>query len=392
MTKNAKKRPFIEPYWYIIGGLLLVVTILFITHLVTGNTPNRAIFTIPIVNLEVYWYGICIVGGIALGSYVVSKLAEERAMRLFLSDVPLKVRKRPLSSLKLSREITKKLQKLKIITVGDFLLQWGYNPKYLGLDKDELEKVEEKLTAVKEIDPIWITDASWRVWNPEHTWNGVMWGLVFGMIGARLYHILTPSPSMGITVAEYLSDPARMLDFRNGGLGIYGGIAGGLLGISIYTRRHKIPFLGWADLAVIGVALGQGFGRWGNFFNQELYGKPSTLPWAITIEHPLPAFAEYSTFHPAFLYESLWNFLAFAILYTLNKRYFRRLLTGDLLALYLILYAIGRTLLETTRLDSNMVAIGSMELNMAMATLLSITLAIVMAIWRIIAHRRRKTV
>jgi len=388
MSLRSKKRPSIEPYWYLIGGLLLIVFILFITHLVTGDTPNRAILTIPILNFDVYWYGIAIVGGIALGSYVVSKLAEERAMRLFLKDVPLKVRKRPLSTLKLPRETVKKLGKRKISTVGDLLLQWGYNPSYLGLDADELEKVEERLTTAKEISPDWLTDASWRIWNPDHTWNGVMWGVIFGMIGARLYHILTPSPSMGITALEYLSDPARMIDFRNGGLGIYGGIAGGLLGIGIYTRRQRIPFLGWADLAVIGVALGQVFGRWGNFFNQELYGKPTTLPWAVTIDYPLPAFAEYSTFHPAFLYESLWSLLAFVILYTLNKRYYRRLLTGDLLALYLILYAIGRTLLETTRLDSNMVAIGSMELNMAMATLLSIVLAIVMVIWRVIAHRR----
>ena len=389
MSLRSKKRPFIEPYWYLIGGLLLIAAILFIYHLATGNTPNRAIFTIPVLNFEVYWYGIAIVGGIALGVYVVSKLAEERAMRLFVKAVPLKVRKRPLSTLNLSKEIMQKLGKRKLSTVGDLLLQWGFDPRYLGLNKDELAKVEGKLTAVKDISPDWLTDASWRIWNPDHAWNGVMWAVVFGMIGARLYHILTPSPSMGITALEYLSDPARMLDFRNGGLGIYGGIAGGLLGIGIYTRRQRIPFLGWADLTVIGMALGQVFGRWGNFFNQELYGKPSTLPWAITIDHPLPAFAEYSTFHPAFLYESLWSLLAFAILYTLNKRYYRRLLTGDLLALYLILYAIGRTLLETTRLDSNMVSIGDMQVNMAVATLLSIILAILMAIWRIVAHRRR---
>ena len=390
MSLRSKKRPSIEPYWYLIGGLLLIVFILFISHLVTGKTPNRAIFTIPILDFDVYWYGIAIVGGIALGSYVVSKLAEERAVRLFLKEVPLKVRKRPLSSLKLPRETVKKLGKRKMTTVGDLLLQWGYDPRYLGLDSDELERVEGALTAVKGISADWLTDAPWRIWNPDHTWNGVMWGVIFGIIGARLYHILTPSPSMGITVLEYITDPARMLDFRNGGLGIYGGIAGGLLGISIYTRRQKIPFLGWADLAVIGMALGQVFGRWGNFFNQELYGKPTTVPWAITIDHPLPAFAEYSTFHPAFLYESLWNLLAFAILYTLNRRYSRRLLTGDLLALYLILYAVGRVLLETTRLDSRMVSIGDMQLNMAIATLLSIIIAVLMAVWRLVAHRHNK--
>ncbi len=389
MRKRSSKWKSIPVYWYLIGGLLAVTAVLFINHLITGSTPDRTIFTIPFLNLDVYWYGICIVGGIALGAYVVSKLAEERAIVLFEQAVPTEIRKRPLSRLNLPKELSQKLNKHKIKTTGELLLQWGYAPANLRLKDEEMETVSTALTKIKKFNPIWLTNAPWRIWNPDHTWNGVMWGVVFGIIGARLYHVLTPSPSMGITVAEYLADPAMLLNFRNGGLGIYGGIAGGLLGVGIYTRRARIPFLGWADLAVIGMALGQVFGRWGNFFNQELYGKPTDLPWAIAIDTPLPDFAAYTHFHPAFLYESLWNLFAFLVLYSLNRRYSKWLLTGDLLAFYLILYAIGRTLLETTRLDSRMVTIGDMQVNMAVATLLSIILAIMMAGWRFMVHRKR---
>ncbi len=389
MSSRSSTWKTIPVYWYIIGGLLAGTAVLFINHLATGITPDRTFFTIPFLDLEVYWYGVCIVGGIALGTFVVSKLAEERAMRLFTETVPTATRKRPLARLHLPKALSQKLHKQKISTMGDLLLQWGYNPALLRLNKKEIETVRTALTNSKYVESIWLAKTPWRIWNPEHAWNGVMWGVVIGLVGARLYHILTPSPSMGITVAEYLSDPARMLNFRNGGLGIYGGIAGGLIGISFYTRRNRIPYLGWADLAVIGVALGQVFGRWGNFFNQELYGKPTNLPWAILIDRPLPEFAAFTHFHPAFLYESLWNLLAFSILYSLNRRC-KRLITGDLLALYLILYAIGRTLLEMTRLDSRMVTIGDLQLNMAVATLLSIILAIVMALWRIMVHQADK--
>jgi len=199
--------------------------------------------------------------------------------------------------------------------------------------------------------------------------------------------VLTPSPSMaafGIeTPWDYFQQPMQLINIRAGGLGIYGGLAGGALGLFIYTRRHRLPGLAWADLAVVGVALGQVFGRWGNFFNQELYGRPTNLPWAITIDqaHRLPGFESFSRFHPAFLYESLWNLLAFLVLYTLVKRYSDRLLTGELTALYLIFYAVGRILLETVRLDSRTFQLAGLNLNMAVATFVSILVAVAMGLW-----------
>jgi phosphatidylglycerol---prolipoprotein diacylglyceryl transferase len=135
--------------------------------------------------------------------------------------------------------------------------------------------------------------------------------------------------------------------------------------------------------------LGQAIGRWGNFFNQELYGRPTDLPWAVTIDplYRLPGYNQFSHFHPAFLYESLWNFLTFVLLLTLFRRYRHRLLQGDLLALYLVLYAVGRSLLETVRLDSRTVTIGAIDFGLPVATAVSLLLAILMIAW--MAWRRR---
>jgi phosphatidylglycerol:prolipoprotein diacylglycerol transferase len=217
---------------------------------------------------------------------------------------------------------------------------------------------------------------------------------VLGLIGARLYHVMTPSPSMaavGIySWRDYLRYPLQLLNFRAGGLGIYGGMAGGLLAIFIYTRRNRISTLAWADLAVVGAALGQAIGRWGNFFNQELYGRPTNAPWAIAIDplHRLPDYADFSTFHPAFLYESLWSLLTFFVLLWLARRRAERLLPGELLALYLVAYAIGRSLLELVRLDSRAVPFLGLETGLAVATLVSLIVAAV-AVAAVVVRRLR---
>ncbi|MFN2136439.1 MAG: prolipoprotein diacylglyceryl transferase family protein, partial [Candidatus Promineifilaceae bacterium] len=125
---------------------------------------------------------------------------------------------------------------------------------------------------------------------------------------------------------------------------------------------------------------------WGNFFNQELYGRPSNLPWAIKIDHPLPAYAAYERFHPAFLYESIWSFLTFLLLYFLTRRYVERFLPGEITALYLILYAAGRSLLELTRLDSRTVSVGGLDTGIAVATLVSLVIAVLAV--ALVAFRR----
>ncbi len=378
----------IKPYWFLIIGLLLLVGGIFGNHLRTGVTPGSA--AISIGGFEIFWYGIFIVGGIALGAWVVSDLAEDRALRLFNKSVPQQVQQLAISVFNFSKAVQAKVDKANLKTVGDFLLPWGYNPINLGFKKEEVPDVSRSLRKHKQIKREWISSAPWKEWNPDHVWSGLMVSLIFAVIGARLYHVLTPSPSMAAIGIEspmdYFRNPALLVNLRAGGLGIYGGLAGGVFGLWLYTRRNKMSLLGWTDIAAAGVALGQVFGRWGNFFNQELYGRPTDLPWAITIapQYRLAAYAEFSKFHPAFLYESLWSLLAFIVLFTLAKKAYKSLLLGELTALYLIFYAVGRILLETVRLDSRPMNLFGWELNMAVATFVSIVIALIMAGWVIV--------
>ncbi len=198
------------------------------------------------------------------------------------------------------------------------------------------------------------TEAKRRGWNPDHIWNGLFLTLIFGIIGARLYHVLTPSPSSGLDFSYFLRHPEYIIATWQGGLGIYGGIAGGVLGFYIYARLNRLDFWAWADVAIMGVPLGQAIGRWGNFINQELYGRPTDLPWGIYIDpaHRYPGYEMYSRFHPTFLYESLWNLGVCIVLVYLARRWSERLLKGEILCAYLILYPVGRILMEFVRLDS----------------------------------------
>lgn len=393
-TDTVARRRRIAPYWFVIVALLLITTGIYVYHLLTGVTPDRAAIHIEALDFDIYWYGIWIVGGIALGCWVVASLARERGEELFKETVPRRIRRLSLDTLQLPDEIAGALAKRHYESLGDLLLPWGFDPRNLGLNKEGIAIVREHLAAVPGMEQSWVEDAPWRIWNPEHVWNGIVWCLILGVIGARLYHVLTPSPSMaavGInSPLDYFRNPYQLINFRNGGLGIYGGIAGGALGLYLYSRRARIPVMQWADLAVVGLALGQVFGRWGNFFNQELYGRPTNLPWAVYIDaaHRLPEYSAFDRFHPAFLYESLWSLLTFILLYVLVKRYADRTFTGEATALYLISYAIGRTLLETVRLDSRTVSIGGVSTNMAVATLVSIAVALLAALW--IIYRRAK--
>jgi phosphatidylglycerol:prolipoprotein diacylglycerol transferase len=208
--------------------------------------------------------------------------------------------------------------------------------------------------------------------DPDVVWDGIVWALIGGIVGARLWHVLTPSRSLlipgcvpsdisncQVTFGWYLSHPMDIVAVWRGGLGIPGGVAGGVLGLYLFTRRARLPFAEWLDVGAPAVPLAQAIGRWGNFVNQELYGGPTNLPWAIPIDptHRLPAVAQFETFHPLFLYESIYNLLVCLALLYVARRYASSLKPADLFLVYLVLYPFGRFLLEFLRLDVS-VAVG----------------------------------
>ena len=198
--------------------------------------------------------------------------------------------------------------------------------------------------------------------NPDHIGNGVIFIFVLGLIGARVYHLIDQWNTL------YASDPIKAILPPYTGLGVYGGIAGGVVGVIIYTRRHHLSFQRWADIAVPSVFVGQAIARWGNFFNQELYGPPTNLPWGIEIDcaHrvaaylcpgdpalvagqvPVPADAG---FQPLFFYESTLTLLGGLVALLLLTRFAARLRDGDVMAFWLIWYGLVRTALETFRLS-----------------------------------------
>ncbi len=260
----------------------------------------------------------------------------------------------------------------------------------------------------------WIAskEAERRGKNPDHVWGALVPMLIFGLIGARLYHVLTPPPSMaaaGLTTQYYLTHPLDLIAIDRGGLGLPGALAGGLFGAWLYfryeiflfsagyrfhirRRQERLNLLEWLDLGAMVLPLGHAIGRWGNFFNQELYGGPTTLPWGLNIDcaHRVPPYTcdqpgygeGQVLFHPAFLYESLWNLATFGLLFTLNRRYADRLLRGELLNLYFIIYPLGRFLLEFVRLDSATFAGTGLNINQLLSAVVALSAITVLVIRR----------
>jgi len=196
--------------------------------------------------------------------------------------------------------------------------------------------------------------------DPEIIWDMFPWVLIAGIIGARIWHILTPSPSLvaqGVTTWYYLTHPLKAIAIWEGGLGILGGVIGGILAIYFYTKSKKLDMMQWLDFLAPATILGQAIGRWGNFVNQELYGAPTNLPWKIYIEpaYRHAGFEDVAYYHPTFLYESIWNLIILGLLLWVGNRFAEKLIHGDIFLLYLIGYPIGRFLVEFLRLDSSTV-------------------------------------
>ncbi|MFH9228432.1 prolipoprotein diacylglyceryl transferase [Streptomyces lydicus] len=172
-----------------------------------------------------------------------------------------------------------------------------------------------------------------------------VWAVPFGLVGGRLYHVIT-------TYEPYFGKNGHPLDaFKvwEGGLGIWGAVALGAVGAWIGCRRRGIPMPAYADALAPGLALGQAIGRWGNWFNQELYGKPTDVPWALKISSD-PAIGRIGgTYHPTFLYECLWCIGVAALVIWADKRF--RLGHGRAFALYVAAYCAGRAWIEYMRVD-----------------------------------------
>jgi phosphatidylglycerol---prolipoprotein diacylglyceryl transferase len=220
--------------------------------------------------------------------------------------------------------------------------------------------------------------------NGELVWDMLLWILIAGIIGARIWHILTPMPSLmaqGVTTYYYLTHPPDAIAIWKGGLGIPGAVLGGAIALFLFVKRRHLPFLKWLDILAPALALGQAIGRWGNFFNQELYGAPTSLPWAIYIDpaHRLAGFENQAFYHPTFLYESIWNLGNMALLLWLSRHFKDRLKTGDIFLVYLVVYPFGRFLLEFLRLDSSQVA--GINANQTVMLVVMIVAALTL-IWR----------
>ena len=196
--------------------------------------------------------------------------------------------------------------------------------------------------------------------DPNNVWDGLLWILIPALIGARLYYVFIQSPRGPYGLDRYLANPLEILNITGGGLHIFGAFVFGAVAVFIYARRRQLPMLIYLDAAALALPLGQAVARWANFINQELYGPPTTLPWGLRIDpqnrlapyDDLSVYPESTRFHPLFLYESLWNFLGFGVLWFISRRFANRLRDGDLLLLYLIWYPTGRFFIEFVRTDS----------------------------------------
>ncbi len=208
---------------------------------------------------------------------------------------------------------------------------------------------------------VWFGERRWRErgGKPGMVGDVAIWAVPFGIIGGRIYHVITDHQI-------YFGPGGRgfvaSLKIWDGGLGIWGAVALGGVGAWIGCRRRGLALPPFADSIAPAIVIAQAMGRWGNWFNQELFGRPTTLPWGLKIDaaHRPPGYANFATFHPTFLYESLWCLGVAAVVIWADRRY--NMGHGRVFALYVLLYTIGRGWIESLRIDSAH-HIGGLRLN-----------------------------
>ena len=220
--------------------------------------------------------------------------------------------------------------------------------------------------------------------NPDDVSEVAIWAVPFGIIGGRIYHVIT-SP------AQYFGsngNPIDALRIWEGGLGIWGAISLGAVGAYLYFRTHKtsLNFRQLLDSLAPGVVLAQAIGRIGNYFNQEVFGKPTELPWGLEIDpvNRPDGFESYATFHPTFLYELLWC-LVVAVLLIKLPGFLKKITSnqGDVFTLYILGYTLGRVWIEGLRIDEANLILG-LRLNIWVSLIVLVT-----ASAYLIANKRR---
>jgi prolipoprotein diacylglyceryl transferase len=209
--------------------------------------------------------------------------------------------------------------------------------------------------------------------NPDDVSEVAIWAVPFGIIGGRIYHVIT-SP------AQYFGangNPVDALKIWEGGLGIWGAISLGAVGAYLYFRTHKttLNFRQLLDSLAPGIVVAQAIGRVGNYFNQEVFGKPTELPWGLEIDpvNRPDGFESYATFHPTFLYELLWC-LVVAVLLIKLPGFLKQITSkqGDIFALYILGYTLGRVWIESLRIDEANLILG-LRLNIWVSLIVLLT-------------------
>lgn len=202
---------------------------------------------------------------------------------------------------------------------------------------------------------LWLTSVRWtKRGAPEGSvWDIVIWAIPLGIIGGRLYHVVSSPDAYFGPGFDGTGDLSLIPQIWRGGLGIWGAVVLGAVGAWIGCRRSGVKLSAFVDAAAPGLLLAQAVGRWGNYFNQELFGGPTTLPWRLQVDADNPNFPAGmpadTLFHPTFLYESLWNLAGVLILLALDRRFhFRR---SRLFWLYAMYYTLGRVWIEAMRID-----------------------------------------
>ena len=241
---------------------------------------------------------------------------------------------------------------------------------------------------------VWLTQRrlAARGGDPERVIDVAMWAVPFGIVCGRLYHVIS-SPQAYFGEGGH---PVDALKIWNGGLGIWGAVALGALGAWIGCRRSGVSYLDFADALAPGLIIAQAIGRWGNWFNNELYGGPTDLPWALQIHEWDATTGEavrdaggqavvLGSYHPTFLYESLWCLGVAALLVWADRRF--RLRPGQVFALYVMGYTLGRVWIEMMRVDEANHVLG-LRLNVWTSLLV---FAFGLA-WFVLARRRSRSV